>query len=126
MRETTKGKLKMKIDWMETGKHHADTDDKRDALKAAADGLKWIDTTGGGKTTLPFCQGQGIGEVIRQLNIPRVCAVGYTHEMAPFGLYGIRAKYKQGFVDLFVMDEGSEIKPVFAVCHWEEKKEVAA
>ncbi|GAH03632.1 unnamed protein product, partial [marine sediment metagenome] len=51
---------------------------------------------------------------IKQLRIPHVSRVGYSPALAPYGLYGIEGNYKNGRVQLFVIDHGDAITPLFA------------
>ena len=48
-------------------------------------------------------------EVIKELRIPKVSHVAYSHEMAPYGLMGVKAHYKNGDANVFMVDEGSNI-----------------
>jgi hypothetical protein len=63
----------------------------------------------------PFAQGELVKAAVRQFHIPMVTHVADSHEMAPFGLVGIRARYKNADVDLVVLDEGDSSVPLCAI-----------
>jgi len=54
-----------------------------------------------------------IKEAIKELKIPKVSAISYNcHELAPYGFYGIEGNYKNARVQIFIVDEGTQIVPV--------------
>lgn len=94
-------------DWMKVGAEHSDGEHNRARLGAAFAGLVWQEIPVGGSLEMPMMQGEGIKAAIRELRLPKVSHVADSNELAPYGLYGIRAHYKNGRADVYVIDEGS-------------------
>ena len=67
--------------------------------------LNWLDIP----CDLPAMPGLGIKEVIKELRIPKVYQVAYSNELAPYGLYGVKAKYKNGNAVIYMRDNGVSI-----------------
>lgn len=62
--------------------------------------------------------GLAIQEVIRQLELPRVDFISWrTVDLAPYGLYGIQANYRDGRARYYVLDRGHDLT-VLAVDFW--------
>ncbi len=59
--------------------------------------------------TLPMAPGEGLKEVIKELGIPKVDSVAYSHELAPYGLMGCKAHYSNGDATVYMVDEGSNV-----------------
>ena len=59
--------------------------------------------------TMPMAPGEGIKGVIKELRIPNVDQVSYSHELAPYGLMGIKAHYKNGDATIYMADQGDSI-----------------
>jgi len=60
--------------------------------------------------------GLGIKGVIKEFKLPGVDKIAISHNLAPYGFYGIQANYKKGDVKrirLYVLDFGDHITPVF-------------
>lgn len=93
----------MERTWTKTGAEH--TDGKHDALADAFDALEW--------QALPIecamMPGEGIKHAIRSFRIPKVSHVAISHELAPYGLYGIRGHYPNGSAQIYILDRGSDI-----------------
>ena len=51
----------------------------------------------------------GIRAAIRELRLPKVSHYAIGHELAPYGLYGIRAHYRNGTAEVYLVDEGSQM-----------------
>lgn len=52
--------------------------------------------------------GLAIKTVIKELRIPKVSHVAASHELAPYGLMGIKAHYKNGDATIYLVDEGHQ------------------
>ncbi len=62
--------------------------------------------------SLPAMPGMAICESIRQLKIPKVTRVGHCPDLAPFGLVAIEGNYREGVVQVYVLDTGCECVPL--------------
>lgn len=107
----------MRIDYTAAGKAHTETEDQRKILANAIGRMKWETDF---SQPVAFMPGEGIKAFIREFRIPKVSAFAISNELAPYGLYGVRASYKNADVDLFVVDEGSVLVPV---CQYVTEKE---
>ena len=92
----------MKRTWTQVGEEHSES--KQEELANMFDRLEWQSIP----CTLPVMPGEGIKKVIRELNIPKADQVAYSHEMAPYGLMGIKAHYKNGDATIYICDEGCQ------------------
>ena len=102
-----------RLDWFKCSEEHAGTDEQKEAIKAAVLRCEWVEI--GERLTLPMMPGEGIKGIIKEFNIPKVRRISYnSHELAPYGLYGIEGNYKNARVLLFFIDEGSEISTLCA------------
>ena len=95
--------------WTLVGRDHNATDSQRKTLGAYFDHLEWQVIPQDGTLTLPLMPGEGIASAIRELRLPKVSHVAVSNEMAPYGLYGVRARYKNGVAYVYLCDEGSNI-----------------
>lgn len=86
--------------WTEVGKNH--TDNKQGKIGAMLDRLEWHSLP----YTMGAMPGMGIKEAIKQLKLPKVSHVSCSHELAPYGLLGVKAHYKNGDVKVYLVDEG--------------------
>lgn len=59
--------------------------------------------------TMPMAPGEGLKGVIKELRIPKIDQVAYSHELAPFGLMGAKAHYKNGDAVIYMLDHGDAI-----------------
>jgi len=59
--------------------------------------------------TVAAMPGLGIKAAIKEFKIPKVDKIAISNEMAPYGLYGISAHYKNADVKLYFVDEGDHI-----------------
>ena len=100
--------IETRVDWFEVGKEHWDGNQER--IKAICSAVEWIEPP----CTLGFMQGECINTCIKEFKIPKVSHVAVSHELAPFGLCGIRGHYKNADVDFFVVDEGTHISSLCA------------
>ena len=95
-----------RIDWINAGREH--WEGNQDKITAAIERMTW--------EALPcdmgFSQGYAIREMIQQFKIPKVSHVSDSHELAPYGLLGIRAHYRNADVDIFAVDDGCSVAPV--------------
>ena len=62
--------------------------------------------------SLPMIPGEAIKATIAELRIPKVSHVAVSHELAPYGFYGIEGHYKNGRARVYVVDLGSDLIPV--------------
>jgi len=102
------------LDWTTVGESVIDleledcTPITREVLLAAIDGLVWRDFAG----DLAAIPGLAIKGCIDDLRIPRVSRVSISHDLAPYGLYGIEGNYTNGTAHVFIVDLGSLLVPV--------------
>lgn len=127
-----------RIDWTKIGSEYTDGEDQRECMLGAVAAIdemdtgpgewdRWHEIPKGGKLTLAMMPGMGIQESIKQLRLPNVSHVAISAACSPFGLYGMRAHYKGGqVVEVFVIDSGDSITPVFCRVWEVEKVQVAA
>lgn len=87
--------------------------DDRGRFARLFEALEW-ETVEGAKPMLPALN---ISETIKDLRIPRVSRVAISHDLAPYGLYGIEGHYKDGRARVYVVDLGTKLVPV-ASDHW--------
>jgi len=104
----------MRRDWKDIGREHWEKkEDKKKIEKAIAD-MEWQKTKVG--MDLSMMAGEAIKTAIQQFRIPRVEAIAISNEMAPYGLYGIRALYAGGQqnVWIYLLDLGDTLTPLCA------------
>jgi len=107
--------LNTRIDWTERGKlhGHSETEEQRELIMAAMQRMDWLEIpTDGSRLQVAMMPGLGINEAIKQLRLPKVSHIAISHELAPYGFYGIRAHYSNADVDVFLVDRGSDMFPV--------------
>lgn len=97
------------ISWTSVGKKHTSEGRHRSRVANAIGKMDWFDPTG---IELGMMPGMGIAEAIKQLRMPRIQRIAISNELAPFGLYGIEALYKNGLGRVYIVDEGSSMVPV--------------
>jgi len=102
-----------RIDFTEVGKKFGF---KKSAVLREIETAKWEPVKG----NKPFMQACAIQEAINQLRIPKVSMVAVHSGIGSYGLYGIRAHYKQGQVDIFIGDDGTSIAPVCMVRYFDK------
>jgi len=101
------------IYYTKTGAEHNGTDKQKEKLARTIKGLEWLEMPKAGESlSLPMMPGEGIKAMIKEFRIPKVSHIAISHEMAPYGFYGIRGHYKNADVDIFVIDEGTLLVPV--------------
>jgi hypothetical protein len=93
----------MRIDWFLVGSEH--WEGVQHEYERICKEMKWHSLPYKG----PMMPMLAIKEIVEGLKMPGVTHVAYSHELAPYGLIGIRAHYKNADVDLFSLDMGSEI-----------------
>ena len=94
------------IDWMQVSKHH--WKDNQNRIIDIVRRMQW-DSDFKGKQ-YPMMPALGIKNAIEELKIPNVSAIAISNELAPFGLYGIEAHYKNVDVRIYIVDEGCSIQ----------------
>jgi hypothetical protein len=72
------------------------------------DRLEWQELFPAG-VTMAMMPGEAIKAAIAELRLPKVSHVATSNEMAPYGLIGIRAHYKNGTANVYLVDEGCQI-----------------
>ncbi len=102
----------MNIDWMTVGGEY--TDGKHQEFETFFNKAEWQEIP----CTLGMMPAMAIDEAIKQFDIRKVSHVAVLNDCAPYGLYGIKAKFKQGKVDLFVIDVGDTVISIAAVKHF--------
>lgn len=95
-----------RIDWLSVGKEH--WEGNQDKITAIIDRMSWQELP----CDMGFSQGYAIREMIQQFKIPRASHVSDSHELAPYGLLGVRAHYTNADVELFAVDDGCGVSPV--------------
>lgn len=102
----------MHHDWTNIGK--TETNGRQAELLGYFARMDWlkVPTPEEPALSLPMMPGEGIKAAIRQLGIPRVSHVSYSHDMAPYGLYGIFGHYKNADVKVYLCDRGSDMFPI--------------
>lgn len=70
--------------------------------------LEWEPVTG----EKPMLPGLAIKEAIKELRIPKVTRIAISHELAPYGLYGIEGNYRNGRALVYIVDRGAVLTPV--------------
>ena len=84
----------------------------RQRVERAIAGLEWMKPKRDGDDgvwTLAMGPGEGIKVMIKQLRIPKVYELAVSRDLAPYGLYGIKARYKNGSAEIFAVDTGVAI-----------------
>jgi len=90
----------MKRTFTQVGKEH--TEGKEAKIGEMIDRLDWQSIP----CEMGMMPGEAIKAVIKELRIPKVSHVAASHEMAPYGLLGIKAHYKNGDANIYLVDEG--------------------
>ena len=70
--------------------------------------LDWREPAG----EYPMMVADALTALVRELRIPRVYAVAYSHELAPYGLLAVRGHYTNGDATIVAIDQGHCITPV--------------
>jgi len=86
------------------------TSENQNRIDLAIEKLQWKSPKELGQ--IGFMQGRGLKEIINEHKLD-VDKIAISHDLAPYGFYGIRAKYKGGTVDQFYLDTGTNIIPLF-------------
>ena len=108
------------IYYTQTGSDYNKTESQKKRLAEIIDRLDWLEMPKHGESlSLPMMPGEGIKAMIKEFGIPKVSHMAISHDMAPYGFYGIRGHYKNADVDIFVIDEGSILVPV---CNYATEK----
>jgi len=88
--------------WTQVGKAH--TEGHEVAIGEMLDRLNWQKIP----CTMGMMPGEAIKAAIKELRIPKVDYVASSHELAPYGLLGIKAHYKNGDATIYLVDEGCQ------------------
>jgi len=106
---------RMRRTWTTIAAEHNSTTAQRSRLAGCFDALVW--------RALPvevgMMPGENIKAAISELNLPKVSHIAVSHELAPYGLYGIRCRYSDGLAQVYLIDEGSQCS-VLASDFWKE------
>ncbi len=104
---------------MKTAVEHNGTDNQKTRIRRAIGWIEWIAVPKENEPalSLPMMQGEGLKQAIKEYRIPKVSHVGYSSELAPYGLLAIRGHYKSETVEIYVIDCGSEIMAVCVDVH---------
>lgn len=86
--------------------------DKREALASAIYRLEFKPITKGEQVA--FAPGEAIKKAIKEFNIPAI-EYAISHELSPYGLYGIKGNYKNGIHKIYFIDTGCEVIPVASI-----------
>lgn len=93
----------MKRTWTSVGKKH--TEGREAEIGEMFNQLKWQKIP----CTMAAMPREGIKVAIKELRLPKVSHVASSHELAPYGLMGIKAHYKNGDAIIYIVDEGCSI-----------------
>ncbi len=97
-----------RIDWLNVGREY--WEGNQDIVLAAIKMMTWEELP----FSMGFSQGYAIKEIIKEFKIPKASHIADSHELAPYGLLGIRAHYTNADVDLFFVDDGIGATPICA------------
>ena len=100
--------MAIRIDWFNVGKDH--WEGKQKEIEKICREIEWYKLP----CTMAFCPGETIKTMIKENRIPKVSHVANSHLLAPYGLVGIRAQYKNADVEIFAVDEGTHISTLCA------------
>jgi len=92
----------MQRTWTQIGKEH--TEGKETELAEMFERLNWESIP----CDMAAMPGLAIKNTIKELHIPNVDYVAASHELAPYGLLGIKAHYKNGDATIYLVDEGCQ------------------
>ena len=98
-----------KVDWFGVSREY--WEGNQEEIEEYCRGVEWVSLP----CELPMGPGMAIKSIIKEFEIPKVDVVAYSHNMAPFGLLGIRGHYGNGNVNLFFVDEGVSVSPLCAI-----------
>jgi len=93
----------MKRTFTEVGKGHSEG--REEELSGMFDRLQWRSIP----CTMGAMSGEAIKTAIIELRLPKVDYVACSHELAPYGLLGIKAHYKNGDAIVYMVDEGCSL-----------------
>ena len=100
--------------WLTIGKEYTDTYEKRAKILEAVKEVEWFNMPAKGEAlSLPMMPGEGIKAAIREFRIPKVSRVGHGRALAPYGLIAIEGNYSNGQAQIYLMDSGIELIPLF-------------
>lgn len=98
----------IRTDWPKVGRHVSDGNRKR--LSRIFQRVVWEKVVPG--LTMAAMPGFVINAAIDQLNLPAPSHVTKSHELAPYGLVGLRCSYKNALIEVFIIDEGNVSQPI--------------
>jgi hypothetical protein len=93
--------MEHKIYWTESGKEHTKGKEKR--LQKIFESLIWQEFTEGKKEGM--MPAMAISGIIKQLK-RKPLRYAISHDLAPFGLYGIEFDYTDAWVKTYWLDDG--------------------
>ncbi len=94
--------------WTDIGTPNVEALGGQAQISAAIERIVWHPVG----TPAPFSQGYAIRAAIQEFRMPRVTQWGDTHALAPYGLLGVEALYRNGRVRLYLLDTGSDAVPL--------------
>ena len=97
----------MKRTWTETGVKCV-PENNRDRVSSIIYNFEWESIP----CAVGMMPGENIKGIIAEFKMPKVSHIAITHEMAPYGFYGIRAHYTNGKAQLYILDRGSDCVPI--------------
>jgi hypothetical protein len=106
------GEYDMNIDWMSVGAKY--TDGRHVEFADYFKNANWMKVP----CTIGMSPAIALEEVMKKFNLPKASHITIINDCAPYGLYGIKTKFRQGIVDFFVLDVGDIITPLAAVKHF--------
>jgi len=98
------------IDWTKIGAEYNATDEQKAKILEYVERFDWLKVESG--LEVAMMPGMDIMAAIEQLSLPKVSHVAISNDMAPCALYGIRCHYRQGEVDVLLIDEGHQLIPL--------------
>lgn len=104
----------MERTWTAIGLGHNETEEQKTKLSAMFERVEWLPVPKAGEEplSLPAMPGLAIKSAIQELRIHKVSHVAHSHEMAPYSLLAIRAHYKNGMAEVYLVDDGVGITPL--------------
>ncbi len=107
-----------KIGEQEIGKPLDDEHDShvsltRELVARAIGSMEWKEVP----CTTAAMPGLAIKALVKELRLPKVSHVAVSNELAPNGLIGVRAHYKNGSAEVYALDTGTAVTPLLSDFH---------
>ncbi len=90
----------MERTWTTKGYGYNETPEQKEQLAAMFDCLVWLEVSD--ELTMDMGYAEPINTAINELCIPTVSHVAISNEMAPYGLFGIRGHFSNGWANIYI------------------------